>query len=362
MAAKTPEQELYYQLHSKWMTEDQRAYIEKTYSTVEEQLAAAREWNAQAKANAGCAKTGDSTQFSKEFNWRIDYKKYHHIEPALKRGSVNGFEDGVILPSIEFNPEVDPFQNEKWFAFEKVDGSNHGVVLDPVSKKIYPRGKTSRAVNSFGFTEFFNQFTYEIVEKAISKYIEITDKPITLFLEFFGKGVQEPIGSKYDPIKKHCALIDIRVGDDENHRNYCYYGFQKPEIVEGIFNELIAGGIKDIELPKRLPDLTPQTAIDLVRLGFYSNIFYNKEGENIASNPTKWGPDYKPQSAEGIVIKYFDEDDYCHFAKIKVVDFRNFDRAIENGKITPPSPDKYPPIPVLKEKYKDNNYNIIFIN
>ena len=359
---KTPEELLGYQLNSEWMTAEEKARILSTYSTVEEQLAAAREWNSQAKANAGVGK-GDSSRFSETYNWRIKYEEYQHIEQVYERKGVKGFSDGIIDPVMEFTNEVSPFKDELWIAQHKVDGSNHGVILDPVSKMIYPRGKSSKATNGYGFTEFFKQLSYEMLEKILGKYIEITDKPITLFLEFFGKGIQEPMGSRYDSKGKHCALFDIRVGNAEVKKNYCYYGYQKPDIVENVCKDLITAGIKNLEIPLRLPDMLPQTAIDLVRLGFRSNIFY-KDGVNIALDPSKWGPDEKdkPQPAEGIVLKYFDKDGWCRFAKVKVCNFKDFDRAIEKGSITPPDPNKYPPIPVLREKYKNNNYNVIFIN
>jgi len=358
---KSQEELLGYQLDSKWMTAEEKARILSTYNTVEEQLAAAKEWNSQAKASAGAGTKGDSSNFAETFKWRIDYKEYHHIEQIYERRVVKGFSDGIIDPVMELSNEVSPFKNKLWIAQHKIDGSNHGAIFDPVSKMIYPRGKSSKATNSFGFSEFFEQFSYEMLEKILSKYIEITDKPITLFLEFFGNGIQEPMGSRYDSKEKHCALIDIRVGNNEVHRNYCYYGYQKPDVVENVCKDLITAGIKNLELPQRLPDMLPQTAIDLVRLGFRTNIFY-KDGVNIALDPSKWGQNEKdkPQPAEGIVLKYFDEDGWCRFAKVKVCNFKDLERAIATGAVEVPDPEKYPSIETLKEKYKDYK-DVIFI-
>lgn len=357
---KSPEELLGYQLNSEWMTAEEKARILSTYSTVEEQLAAAREWNSQAKASAG-GSPKDLRTFAERFGWRIKYNGYTKIEQVYERVKLPGFQEGVIKHTMELTNEAEFFEGKLVYAFEKDDGSNHGIIFDPVTKMIYPRGRKESANDGFMFTEYFEQFSYEMLEKILSKYIEITDKPITLFLEFFGKGIQEPMGSKYDAVEKHCALFDIRLGNDDVHRNYCYYGYQKPDVVENVCKDLIAAGIKNLELPKRLPDMTLQMAIDLVRLGFRSFIFY-KDGINIASDPSKWGQDEKdkPQQAEGIVLKYFDEDGWCHFVKVKTCNFREFDRAVKTGVSPAPDPDKYPSIETLKEKYKDYK-DVIFI-
>lgn len=423
--AKTIKELLMYQLQSKYMTDEKRAEIE-ALSSDEEKFQVAQAWNKEKKeeekANAGLV-TGNCEVFSASWpkeclpNEEYSFEPYCHIDAAFERITIPGFKESVVIPGnwVNILKTANPVLSKKLYypmlleneffkntvdlndvlrevnkivgeanyklmnflnplidvnttlfeAQEKVDGSNHRIIVDPRTESIYPGGRTHKSSDSFAFSEFFKQLSYPQLEEVLSWFFPM-DEPITLFVEFYGKGIGAA-GGKYDSKNHHACLFDVRVGNDTTAGNELYSGYNSYKMVKEIYNKLIEAGVKDLDLVKSYGQMTPQEAVDLVRLGFRSKYFW-KDGENIADDPSKWGKDEnnRPTPVEGLVLKHIDQMGLLHIVKVKTSHFRDFDRAwesgkiqtaIEEGKLTLPEDFStvYPPLEVLKEKYK--NYN-----
>jgi hypothetical protein len=429
--AKTIQELLMYQLQSKYMTDEKRAEIE-ALSSDEEKFQVAQAWNKEKKeeekAEAGQV-TGNCGVFSASWpkeclpNEKYSFEPYCHIDAAFERITIPGFKESVVIPGrwVNIIKTANPVLNEKsllslkesgmgflkntidlnnvllevnkivaeanyklmdflnplidvnstlFEAQEKVDGSNHRIIVDPRTESIYPGGRTHKSSDSFAFSEFFKQLSYSQLEEALSWFFSM-DEPITLFVEFYGKGIG-PAGGKYDSKNHHACLFDVRVGNDTTAGDELYSGYSSFQKVKEIYNKLIEAGVKDLDLVKSYGQMTPQEAVDLVRLGFRSKYFW-KDGENIADDPTKWGKDEnnRPTLVEGLVLKHIDQMGLLHVVKVKTVHFKDFDRAwesgkiqkaVEEGKLTLPEDFStvYPPLEVLKEKYK-NYSKVTFI-
>lgn len=425
--AKTIQELLMYQLQSKYMTDEKRAEIE-ALSTDEEKFQAAKIWNKERKeeekAKAGGAKTGNSEAFSVSWPKRYisELKKYAFeayckIDAAFNRITIPGFQESVVIPGswvniiktanpvlsrklyfpmrLEmsffkntinlddvqrevnriigeanyklmdlFNPLVDV--NATLFeAQEKVDGSSHRIIVDPETKSIYPGGRTHKSNDTYAFNEFFKQLSYPQLEEVLSCFFPM-DEPVSLFVEFYGKKIGAA-GGKYDSKNHHACLFDVRVGNEGDDVNDLFPGYCSFRVVKEIYDKLIEAGVKDLDLVKSYGQMTPQEAVDLVRLGFRSKYFW-KDGENIADDPSKWGKDEnnRPTPVEGLVLKHIDQKGLLHIVKVKTEHFADFDRAwesgkiqkaIEEGRLTLPEDFStvYPPLKVLKETYKDYN-------
>lgn len=423
--AKTIKELLMYQLQSKYMTDEKRAEIE-SLSSDEEKFQVAQAWNKEKKeeekAEAGLV-TGNCDVFSASWpkeslpNEEYSFEPYCHIDAAFERITIPGFKESVVIPGSWVNviKTANPVLNKKLYfpmrlengffkntinlsdvqreinkiigeanhklvdffsplidvnstlfeAQEKVDGSNHRIIVDPRTESIYPGGRTHKSSDSFAFSEFFKQFNYYQLEEVLSWFFRM-DEPVTLFVEFYGKGIGAA-GGKYDSKNHHACLFDVRVGNDTTAGNELYSGYNSFKMVKEIYNKLIEAGVKDLDLVKSYGQMTPQEAVDLVRLGFRSKYFW-KDGENIADDLSKWGKDEnnRPTPVEGLVLKHIDQMGLLHIVKVKTAHFRDFDRAwesgkiqkaVEEGKLTLPEDFStvYPPLEVLKEKYK--NYN-----
>jgi len=427
MAQKTLQELLGYQLQSEYMTPEKRKEIEALPSD-EEKFQAAKIWNKERKeeekAKAGGAKTGNSEAFSVSWPKRYiselkkyAFEEYCKIDAIFERITIPGFKESVVIPGNWISPirttilnsriiSLDPsrlecllFKNTVdlddvkrqinkivseanykltnylsqlinvntilFDAQEKVDGSNHRIIVDPITKSIYPGGHTSRSNDSYGFNEFFKQLSYSQLEEVLSWFFSMKE-PITIFVEFYGKNIGAA-GGKYDSKNHHACLFDIREGNPDEDSAEIFSGYVPRETLERIYDKLIEAGVKDLDLVKSYGRMTPQEAVDIVRLGFRSKYFW-KDGENIAEDPSKWGKDEnnRPTRAEGLVLKHIDKEGFLHIAKIRWDHFSDFDRAwesgkiqkaIEEGRLTLPEDFSavYPPLEVLKETYK--NYN-----
>lgn len=431
--AKTIKELLMYQLQSEYMTPEKREEIE-ALSSDEEKFQAAKTWNKEKKeeekAKAGGATTSKSDAFSASWPKRYiselkkyAFEEYCKINAIFDRITIPGFKESVVIPGnwVNILKTANPVLNEKsllslkesgmgflkntidlnnvllevnkiveeanyklmnflnplidvnstlFEAQEKVDGSNHRIIVDPITKSIYPGGHTSRSNDSYGFNEFFKQLSYSQLEEVLSWFFPMKE-PITIFVEFYGKNIGAA-GGKYDSKNHHACLFDIREGNPDEDSAEVFSGYVPRETLERIYNKLIEAGVKDLDLVKSYGQMTPQEAVDIVRLGFRSKYFW-KNGENIADDPSKWGKDEnnRPTRAEGLVLKHIDKEGFLHIAKIRCDHFADFDRAwesgkiqkaIEEGRLTLPEDFStvYPPLEVLKEKYK-NYSKVTFI-
>lgn len=128
---------------------------------------------------------------------------YHKIETLYKRD----MEGNKKLIEGEFrNPVVDYLRNNKWIFTEKVDGTNVRIEWD--GHKISFGGRTERA-------EFHKDLTKRLEELFDGNNTEqlfeqlFGEKPVTLFGEGYGAGIQKGGGDYID--HKDFILFDIAV-------------------------------------------------------------------------------------------------------------------------------------------------------
>jgi hypothetical protein len=143
-------------------------------------------------------------------NHLADFKEYPKINNLYKREH-DGPEKGRIIYGEYTEPEFESI--DRYLYTEKIDGTNVRIIMNYnclFETEITILGKTERSVFTPESLEYLKSMF------SVEKLLEIFDAKTTIFGELFGKGIQEPQGSKYNPDGYSFMIFDILMEDNEN--------------------------------------------------------------------------------------------------------------------------------------------------
>lgn len=133
--------------------------------------------------------------------------QYPKINNLYKRVT-DGPDKGRIM--IGKYSELEFEAIDKWIYTEKIDGTNTRIYYNSEDSSVIILGKGDKSIFPPGLKEYLGKlFT---VEKLSSVFPD--GGKIIFYGESFGKGIQEPCGSKYNPNGYYFMLFDILMIDD----------------------------------------------------------------------------------------------------------------------------------------------------
>ena len=135
-------------------------------------------------------------------------KPYHKIKTVWKRDPENKYK--TLIEGAWATPAIEFLKDCEWFWHEKVDGANIRITYFPVEDIIQVKGRTEKAeIPLFLLDAILDKIDNDLFQDAFDMD-RVTDAPITLYGEGFGKKIQK-VGHFYG--EPDFCLFDITIGD-----------------------------------------------------------------------------------------------------------------------------------------------------
>ena len=205
-------------------------------------------------------------------------KEYQKIQSLFKRDKTK-----KLLIGEYTNDEFKYLENNIWFFTEKINGTNICVKWDGSKIRF---GNLDQQIPTKLVNLCMNIFKPE-------KFKEVFKQPevmVELYFEGYGKGIQEPDGSKYNPNENSLILFDINIDGWWLDYNSCV------DICEKL----------NLNIVPKIADGTLIDLVTLVKQGFKSCVSKeNMIAEGIVAKP--WVPLYNKKGERIITkLKYLD--------------------------------------------------------
>lgn len=136
---------------------------------------------------------------------------YQKINTLFKRDSKN-----IIIPGSVSRPEFEELKDIEWECTEKIDGTNIHVDIEWDGQKILSVSYHGRTENANIPTKLIEYLIAKFPTELFVENLEFKQGEPTvmqIFGEGFGRGIQNKVGSLYNPDGVSFIIFDIRVGD-----------------------------------------------------------------------------------------------------------------------------------------------------
>ena len=136
---------------------------------------------------------------------------YQKINTLFKRDSKN-----IIIPESVSRPEFEELKDIEWECTEKIDGTNIHVDIEWDGQKILSVSYHGRTENANIPTKLIEYLIAKFPTELFVENLEFKQGEPTvmqIFGEGFGRGIQNKVGSLYNPDGVSFIIFDIRVGD-----------------------------------------------------------------------------------------------------------------------------------------------------